>query len=107
AAGKGMPAGELFSRYEAFLMEAMALKATPKKHSDVLMHMMGYFKKDLSGDEKRELLEVIEDFRKGLLPLVAPLTLLSHYVRKYGSEYLAGQAYLSPHPAELGLRNHA
>ncbi len=69
-------------------MEGMKIAATPKKNTDVLMHIMGYFKKDLSGDEKKELLEIIERYRTGLIPLSRTITLLNHYVRKYSPEYL-------------------
>ena len=92
--------------YLAILMDGLRFIATPKKHVNVLMHMMGYFKKDLSADEKQELLEVIEYFQRGSLPLLAPLTLISHYVRKFGQPYLEEQVYLNPHPGELMLRNH-
>jgi len=67
---------------------------------------MGYFKKTLSADEKQELLEVIDEYRKGLVPLIVPVTLLIHYVRKFNEPYLKEQTYLSPHPLELQLRNH-
>ena len=69
--------------------------------------MMGYFKKDLSGDEKQELLEVIGQYHEGILPLIVPITLMNHYVRKYDQPYLKQQVYLAPHPVELKLRNHA
>lgn len=106
AHAKGMPARELVERYESLLMEAMALKPTVAKHENVLMHIMGYFKKDLSADEKQELLGVINDYKRGLIPLIVPVTLLSHYVRKYRQPYLKEQTYLNPHPMELMLRNH-
>ncbi len=67
---------------------------------------MGYFKRQLSAEEKAELLEVLNNYHDGLVPLIVPLTLLKHYVRKYGQEYLQKQTYLSPHPMELMLRNH-
>ena len=88
-------------------MAAMKLKPTVKKHVNVLMHMMGYFKKMLSGDEKQELIEVIERFRNHHVPLIVPITLMNHYVRKYQEPYLQQQYYLNPHPTELKLRNHA
>ena len=84
----------------------MALKPTAAKHTNVLHHAMGYFKKNLSSDEKQELVEVIDEYRRGLLPLVVPVTLLRHYMRKYDEPYLKGQTYLNPHPLELQLRNH-
>ena len=66
-----------------------------------------YFKKNLSADEKQEVLEIIDQYRAGLVPLIVPITLINHYVRKYNQEYLAEQYYLNPHPIELKLRNHA
>ena len=98
---------DLRDRYLSLLMEALRLKATVKKHANVLHHLMGYFKKDLSGDEKKELLEVIGRYRQGTLPLIVPVTLMNHYVRKYDEPYLKKQVYLKPHPVELKLRNHA
>lgn len=106
AAARTVPAQDLFERYERLLMEALRVKATVRKHVNVLHHMMGYFKKNLSPDEKQELLEIIEDYRKGYVPLVVPITLFNHYVRKYDQPYLKEQHYLRPHPAELKLRNH-
>lgn len=106
AAGREIPVQEMYSRYETFLMEALTLKATPRKNTNVLMHMMGYFKKQLSPDEKQEILEVIDKYRKGYIPLIVPVTLLNHYVRKYKESYLSNQTYLHPHPIELQLRNH-
>jgi uncharacterized protein YbgA (DUF1722 family)/uncharacterized protein YbbK (DUF523 family) len=100
------PPDELFGRYIEVLMEGLKLQATEKKNTDVMMHIMGHFKKDLSADEKKELLEIIERYRGGLVPLVVPVILLNHYVRKYEPEYLMEQHYLEPHPHELMLRNH-
>jgi uncharacterized protein YbgA (DUF1722 family)/uncharacterized protein YbbK (DUF523 family) len=97
---------EAFDRYEALLLKALSLRATPKKHANVLQHALGYFKKRLDGDEKAELLDLIDRYRREELPLVVPVTLLNHHVRKHGVAYLAQQTYLNPHPAELQLRNH-
>jgi len=96
----------LYDQYQALLMEALRIKATASKHSNVLQHMMGYFKAELSADEKQELLETIDRYRRGMLPLIVPVTLISHYVRKYDQPYLKDQYYLNPHPIELQLRNH-
>ncbi len=92
--------------YLARLMPALQRRATVRKNVNVLQHAMGYFKKMLSADEKAELLERIDEYHRELVPLVVPLVLLQHYVRKYDQPYLAGQHYLNPHPTELKLRNH-
>jgi uncharacterized protein YbgA (DUF1722 family) len=85
----------------------MALKSSPAKHVNVLHHMLGYFRKNLSADEKRELVDLIDQYRSELIPLIVPVTLINHYVRKYDEPYLKKQVYLNPHPLELQLRNHA
>ena len=107
AEGKAFAMKDLYAQYETLLMEALRLKTTLKKNVNVLQHMMGYFKKQLSGDEKQELLETIDRYREGYIPLIVPLTLIKHYVRKYDQPYLKQQVYLNPHPIELKLRNHA
>jgi uncharacterized protein YbgA (DUF1722 family)/uncharacterized protein YbbK (DUF523 family) len=106
AQDKTIPLKDLYQQYQIFLMEALLFKTTPKKNSNVLQHMMGYFKEQLSSDEKQELLEVIDSYRQEYIPLVVPVTLIGHYVRKYDQPYLKEQVYLNPHPMELQLRNH-
>jgi len=106
AKAKEIPLKGLFQQYQTLLMEALRSKTTPKKNANVLMHMMGYFKEQLSSDEKQELLEVIEHYRQEYIPLIVPMTLMNHYVRKYDQPYLKQQVYLNPHPLELQLRNH-
>jgi uncharacterized protein YbgA (DUF1722 family)/uncharacterized protein YbbK (DUF523 family) len=97
---------ELQSTYITTLMEGLRLISTPAKNANVLHHIMGYFKKSISADEKEELLEIIGNYRKGLIPLIVPVVLLNHYVRAFDVPYLKRQYYLNPHPLELMLRNH-
>lgn len=97
---------DVYRQYQVLLMEALRLKATPKKNANVLQHMMGYFKHRLSADEKQELKEIIDQFRLGALPLIVPITLMGHYVRKYDQPYLKMQYYMVPHPMDLQMRNH-
>jgi len=106
ASARTFSAGRLHSEYLYNLMEGLRLIATVKKNTNVLQHIAGYFRKLISTDEKQELAEVIEIYRRGLIPLIVPVTLIRHYVRKYNEDYLARQYYLNPHPLELMLRNH-
>jgi uncharacterized protein YbgA (DUF1722 family)/uncharacterized protein YbbK (DUF523 family) len=104
-------AGRAFTRatlgeYQALLMEGHAVRATRGRHANVLTHMAGYFKRELGTDERAELVEVIDEYRRSLVPLVVPLTLVKHHVRRLAVRYLADQVYLNPHPKELMLRNH-
>ena len=97
---------KLHTEYLTTLMEGLSLLATAKKNANVLQHMMGYLKKPLTPDEKQELLEILGNYQAGLIPLIVPITLFRHYVRKYDVSYLKRQYYLHPHPLELMLRNH-
>lgn len=93
--------------YGAQLMEALAVRATVRKHVKVLNHLMGSFKDRLTAGEQTELRGVIGDYHQGLTPLIVPLTLIKHYVRSFEITYLDDQVYLNPHPRELMLRNRA
>lgn len=106
AAGQAMPAEERFDRYQELLLRAVRLPTTVHKNVNVMQHAMGYFRKVLSADEKQEMLETLTLYQDSVVPLVVPITLLKHYVRKYDQPYLRQQLYLTPHPLELQLRNH-
>ena len=106
ARAKSIPAKDLERRYTEAFMAALKTIATPRRHANVLQHMVGYFKDRLDTASKAELLAAIEDYRGELVPLVVPMTLLRHHVRVHDVSYLAGQLYLEPHPKELMLRNH-
>ncbi len=107
AEGRALPREELLPAYRRGFMEGLRLIATRRKHANVLYHAMGFLKESLDAEDKAELCDLIEQYRTGKTTLLAPLTLLNHYVRRFGSPYLRGQWYLNPHPAELQLRNHA
>ena len=106
AGARDVPRRDMERRYVAGFMHALAQLATTRRQTNVLQHMAGYFKGRLDAASKRELAQVIADYRRGLVPLVVPLTLVRHHVRTLDVTYLAGQTYLAPHPKELMLRNH-
>lgn len=92
--------------YEREFMECLKRIATVRRNTNVLMHILGYFKNQLAAADRQELLSVIEDYHRELVPLVVPMTLIRHYVRLLDIAYLRDQTYLAPHPKELMLRNH-
>lgn len=92
--------------YAKVYMATLALKTTPKKHSDALLHILGFLKKIIGSKEKADLVQAIENYRIGVHPLIVPMTLLNHYITVYEVPYIHEQFYLNPHPADLSLRNH-
>jgi uncharacterized protein YbgA (DUF1722 family) len=106
ANAKALSPKELEARYGAVFMAALKVKATAKKHTNVMHHILGYLKRDLDARDKAELLAVIADYHQGLVPLIVPLTLLKHHLARVEVPYLRDQIYLNPHPKELMLRNH-
>jgi len=106
ASGKSMARREFQDRYSFEFMTALKAIATPRRHTNVLQHMLGYFKDALDRESRAELLAVIQEYGAGRVPLVVPLTLFAHHIRRCGVPYLADQVYLRPHPVELMLRNH-
>jgi uncharacterized protein YbgA (DUF1722 family)/uncharacterized protein YbbK (DUF523 family) len=106
AGAKRLARDELRRAYEDEFMRGLKVIATVRRNANVLMHILGYFKKLLDSGERGELLGLIEDYRRGLVPLIVPMTLIRHHVRVHRVRYLEGQVYLEPHPKELMLRNH-
>lgn len=95
ADAKAMERAALREAYTAELMQSMTLLATPKKHANVLMHMLGYFKDTIDAGDRHELLTAIHDYREGRIIRLVPLTLIRHHVRRCGVSYLAGQTYVT------------
>ena len=93
------------NNYLDLLMTGLKQPATRKRHTNVLMHVMGFFKNQLSGDDKQEMLELLEAYRIGQLPLIVPITMLKHHLRRFPHPYIEQQYYMNPYPEELMLRN--
>ncbi len=106
AGAKVLVRAALQAAYETQFMNTLEVMATPKRHVNVLQHILGYFTDRLDSAARHELIGLIEDYGRGLLPLVVPLTMVRHYVRQFEIGYLQAQTYLDPHPKELMLRNH-
>jgi uncharacterized protein YbgA (DUF1722 family)/uncharacterized protein YbbK (DUF523 family) len=96
---------ELATAYLAEFTQIMQRAPSPRNHSNALQHMVGYFTKELDAQDTAEMTQAIDDYRLGLLPLIVPITLIRHYVRKFDVTYLQDQVYLFPHPHELMLLN--
>ncbi len=100
-------ADRIADEYIQHLMTALRKPASRKMHTNTLMHLQGYLKNWMSAADKRELENLIHEYRNGIIPLVVPLTLLKHHLNHHDGvhDYARQQVYLNPHPYELGLRN--
>jgi uncharacterized protein YbgA (DUF1722 family)/uncharacterized protein YbbK (DUF523 family) len=105
-ADRRQPVEDLAVTYREGLTRILRRPATRRGHTNVLHHLAGFVSDRIEGEDRAELAETIERYRLGLLPLVVPLTLIRHYVRRLGIQYLQDQSYLDPHPHELMLLNH-
>ncbi len=106
AKAKEIPRADLRARYEIEFMGVLSKLATIRRHTNVLEHIAGYFKTRLDASSRAELIGLIGEYRRGLIPLIVPITLIRHHVRQHKVSYLESQIYLEPHPKELMLRNH-
>ena len=95
---------EFYQKYRLEFMQALSKIVSKKNNTNVLMHLQGYFKKQLNKAQKAELSKLIIAYREGTMPLLAPLTLINHYLREYPDPYLQMQKYLNPYPEDLRLR---
>lgn len=91
--------------YLRSLMDALKIRATRKNHVNVLQHIQGYLKNYLDKDDKQEMLQTIEKYRIGQIPLIVPITLLNHFFRKHPDQYISDSWYMNPYPEELRLQN--
>ena len=101
-----LPLADVLRQYGVTFMDGLQAKATTKKHANVLYHLLGYVKKSVDTADKAEVVTYIEEYRRGLVPLVVPLTLLQHHLRRHAVPWALEQTYLQPYPMELMLRNH-
>jgi len=96
----------LMGMYELGFKTAISRKSSIKKTRNVLDHLAGFFKKELTKSEKETLHEQINDFAHKLIPLIVPLSTIHLYAKKYDTQYLLDQTFLSPYPKTLALRSH-
>jgi uncharacterized protein YbgA (DUF1722 family)/uncharacterized protein YbbK (DUF523 family) len=99
------PIETLAEAYVAELMAAMRRRVSRGRHANILLHLLGYLKRVLDAADKAEMVSTIDAYRKGLVPLIVPITLLKHHFRRHPHPYVERQYYLNPHPRELMLRN--
>lgn len=105
AAASKQDVAEKSKEYLLELMAGLKIRATRKNHVNVLQHIQGYLKNYLDKEDKQEMIQTIENYRTGMVPLIVPITLLNHFFRKHPNDYIENSWYMRPYPAELSLQN--
>jgi uncharacterized protein YbgA (DUF1722 family)/uncharacterized protein YbbK (DUF523 family) len=96
---------QVADEYLQRLMKSLAARSSRKRHTNVLMHVMGFLKNRIDSDDKQEMIEVMDSYRLGQVPLIVPVTLMRHHLRRFPDDYISSQYYMNPYPEELMLRN--
>lgn len=96
----------LLPTYELGFKRAISYKSSIKRTRNVLEHLSGFFKKELTKSEKEILHTHIDDFSDKIVPLIVPLSTIHLYAKKYNVPYLLEQCFLDPYPKSLALRSH-
>jgi uncharacterized protein YbgA (DUF1722 family) len=96
---------DLAQRYFELLMLALERRTNRRQHTNVLQHLLGHLRGLVDSADRSQLIATVDDYRRGLVPLIVPITLLKHYFRRQPDGYISRQYYLDRYPAELMLRN--
>ena len=81
--------------YIAEFMDALKVIPTVDQNINVIMHVMGFLKRDITSSHKAELIRAMEKYRTGDVSKDVPLTLISHHLKNHPNHYLASQHYLN------------
>lgn len=103
---QGRDLQEVKEELYGIMFDGFSILSSRERQTNALMHIQGYFKKFLHGEEKQELSNVIGKYHRGVLPLSVPVTLLKHHLLKHPDRYLSAQKYFMPYSDDYGLRNH-
>jgi uncharacterized protein YbgA (DUF1722 family)/uncharacterized protein YbbK (DUF523 family) len=96
---------ELLQDYRRLIMSAMRKPVPRRRHAMVMERMLGYLRRDIDAQDRQELRDLLGSYRRGEMPLIVPVTMLRHYLKRLPHNHAARQVYLWPHPDELALRN--
>ncbi|UCZ55239.1 DUF523 and DUF1722 domain-containing protein [Bacillus shivajii] len=95
------PIEHTLHNYEKVLYELLSHPPTCAKNINVLHHIMGYFSKKLTHEEKSYFLNLIEQYRENKVPLSSPVGVLRAWVSRFQHPYLQTQTFFTPYPEEL------
>ena len=96
---------EIIVEYEKHLKKALEIKPTNKTHSNVIMHIFGYFSKEFNQIEKEKFFELLKEFKESKMTIGQILCEINPIVFRFNNTYLASQTYFllysDPQPGNI------
>ncbi|MGM0442053.1 MAG: YbgA family protein [Elusimicrobiota bacterium] len=98
---KKMGVKDAIEKYENLLLESFKNKASPSSHINVIQHAAGYFSKNITDSERKNITKLIKEYKDKKIPLSALLSVIRSYIVRFDIEYLKNQTYFKPYPRDL------
>lgn len=96
---------DYYNQYRQRVIVLLSHPANRRDHTNVLMHVQGYFRPHIDSTERQQLAALIDSYRRGEQPLLAPLMRIKHYMALYPDAWLSGQRYFELWPRVINLRH--
>ncbi|MDH3488847.1 MAG: YbgA family protein [Nitrosopumilus sp.] len=93
ASNKKNPFSEILAEYEKHLKAALNSEPTIKKHSNVIMHIFGFFSKNFSQLEKEQFFNLLNQFQEEQITIGSILSEINPIIYRFNNTYLASQTY--------------
>lgn len=97
AKAKTAPLDRVTARYGSLFMEALKQPATTGSNTNALQHAAGFLSRSMDPEERKRLAALVDDYRRGIVPLSAPLALLRRHAAEQGDVYVLRQSFLEEH----------
>lgn len=92
---------EILKDYQEHLHKALCCEVDTGRNINMLLHLFGYFSKDISKDEKVYFLDNLDDYSNNRIPFSVPLSLLRSWIIRFDNEYLKKQTIFESFPQTL------
>ena len=93
ASYKKIKFSEILNEYEKNLNMCLEYKPTIKTHSNVIMHIFGFFSKEFTSLEKDKFFELLKDYKNEKIKIGDILAEIHPIVFRFNKTYLASQTY--------------
>ena len=93
ASYKKIKFSEILNEYEKNLNVCLEYKPTIKTHSNVIMHIFGFFSKEFTSLEKDKFFELLKEYKNRKIKIGDILAEIHPIVFRFNKTYLASQTY--------------